>query len=39
MKNTEIKNEFETKKLDLETVVDAKKLLSDVNHQITAIIE
>jgi len=39
IKLTEIKNEFETKKLDLETVVDAKKLLSDVNHQITAIIE
>jgi len=39
IKLTELKNEFETKKLDLETVVDAKKLLSDVNHQITAIIE
>ena len=39
IKLTEIKNEFETKKLDLETVVDAKKLLSDVNHQITSIID
>ena len=39
IKLTEIKNDFETKKLDLETVADAKKLLSDVNHQITAIIE
>ena len=39
IKLTEIKNEFETKKLDLETVADAKKLLSDVNHQITSVIE
>lgn len=39
IKLTEIKNDFETKKLDLETVADAKKLLSDVNHQITATIE
>ncbi len=39
IKLTEIKNDFETKKLDLETVADAKKLLADVNHQITSIIE
>ena len=39
IKLTEVKNEFETKKLDLETVTDAKKLLSDINHQITSIIE
>ena len=25
--------------LDLETVVDAKKLLSDINHKITTVIE
>lgn len=39
VKLTELKNEFENKKLDLETVVEAKKLLADVNHQITSIIE
>lgn len=39
VKLTDIKNEFETKKLDLETVVDAKKLLSDINHKITSVIE
>jgi len=39
VKLTDIKNEFETKKLDLETVADAKKLLSDINHKITTVIE
>ena len=39
IKLAEIKNEFETKKLDLETVTDAKKLLADVNKKITSVVE
>ena len=39
IKLTEVKNEFETKKMNLETVADAKKLLSDINHEITSIID
>lgn len=39
IKLAEIKNEFETKKLDLETVTDAKELLADVNKKITSVVE
>ena len=39
IKLAEIKNEFETKKLDLETVTEAKKLLADVNKKITSVVE
>ena len=35
----EIKEEFEERKLGLENVVDAKKLLNDINHRITAVID
>ena len=35
----EIKAEFEERKLGLENVVDAKKLLNDINHRITAVID
>ena len=38
-KLNEIKCEFEEKKLVLENVVDAKKLLNDINHKITAVID
>ena len=34
-----IKEEFEERKLGLENVVDAKKLLNDINHRITAVID
>ena len=38
-KLNEIKGDFEEKKLVLENVTDAKKLLNDINHQITAVID
>ena len=39
IKLAEIKNEFETNKLNLESVTEAKKLLADVNKKITSVVE
>lgn len=38
-KLSEIKNDFEERKLVLENVTEAKKLLNDINHKITAVID
>ena len=38
-KLNEIKAEFEEKKVTLENVTDAKKLLTEVNHKITSVID
>lgn len=38
-KLNEVKGTFEERKMELESVADAKKLLNDINHKITSIID